>query len=261
MVIAVRGASGFIGRAVRSRSSEMEVAQIGRDLLIPSTASSLLHLAWHADPRTYLDSQLNVAAADHAIDAAKTASTLGISYIGVGTCAEYNLSATDLDEESAVFGDTVYAQQKLRAMDETRLICEAAGTRWVWARIFFPFGPGEHPLRLVSSVVSALARSQQIDLGPCTQIRDQIDVRDVASGLLQLSKSEAASGIYNVSTGSGVPLRDWLIRMAADRHDLLRFSEPSSSQELMRVVGRSERLRSLGWRPAYPTPPNWEQLT
>jgi nucleoside-diphosphate-sugar epimerase len=261
MAIAIRGASGFIGKSVSSVSLENQLVPVDRGLVIPRAASCLLHLAWHTDPKTYLESPLNVEAADHAIAAAISASTLGIPFIGVGTCAEYDRSESDLDEESPVLGDTVYAQQKLRALEETRSICEAAGTRWVWARIFFPFGPGEHPMRLVPSVVSALKNERPLDLGPCTQTRDQIDVRDVASALLQLSGSESASGVFNVCTGSGMPLREWLTKMAGDKHDLLRFSEPSSSQELMRVVGRSERLRSLGWRPAFPTPPNWEQLT
>lgn len=258
-VVALTGANGFIGSAIQNGSS-IPVVAVGRSLVLPPQPTALLHAAWYANPIDYLHNAENIEAADHAIAAARAASLLGIPFVGLGSCAEYAATAIDLSEASETARSSRYAAEKLRAMEETRSICEQAGTRWVWARVFHPFGPGEKKERLVPSVVTALHQNKPIDLGPCDQVRDQIDVRDVAGALIALCSSDI-EGIVNVSSGTGVVLRDWLTLMAGKQSALLRFAAPTSqSSNLLRVVGSSNRLRSIGWSPIYPSPPHWEQL-
>jgi nucleoside-diphosphate-sugar epimerase len=257
--VALTGATGFIGSAIQNVSS-IPVVAVGRSLVLPPQPTALLHAAWYANPIDYLHSSANIEAADHAIAAARAASLLGIPFVGLGSCAEYAATASDLSESSETASTSRYAAEKLRAMRETRAICEQAGTRWVWARVFHPFGPGEKKERLVPSVVNALQQNMHIDLGPCDQVRDQIDVRDVASALLTLCSSDI-QGVVNVASGTGMVLRDWLTLMAGEQSALLRFAASiSQASDLLRVVGSSNRLRSVGWLPIYPSPPHWEQL-
>ncbi len=231
-----------------------------------------MHLAWHADPLDYLLSGENVASANYAIDVATAAAKLGIPFLGAGTCAEYGSSNTDLLETDPTNPGSVYAREKLRALETTREICGESGSTWVWSRIFYPFGPAEHPARLVPQVVRGLANNEGVSLGPCNQIRDQIDVRDVAEAFALLAtrsiNDRSVEGIFNVSIGSAVPLRNWLTSLAGDQRSLLHFADPlappatnaGAEEAPARVVGNSKRLRSLGWIPKQPSPPHWSSL-
>jgi nucleoside-diphosphate-sugar epimerase len=262
--IAVTGAGGFIGRVLSSLSS-VEVLPVSRGSNIDPRAKALVHLAWHADPSDYLESQENMVSADYAIATALGAAKLGIPFLGVGTCAEYAASISDLVEGDQTTPASVYAREKLRALNTTRAICREFGSTWIWARVFYPFGPGEHPARLVPQVLHALSKRDPIDLGPCDQIRDQIDVRDVAGALAFLALQSAAKtneveDVFNVSLSSAIPLRDWLIALAGDEAPLLHFAKPSTNLSPQRVVGDNTRLRSLGWSAKFASPPHWSSL-
>ena len=262
--IAVTGASGFIGRTIAGLG-HVEALPVGRGLEIDPRARALVHLAWHTNPTDYLVSPENVNSADFAISTAIAAAKMGIPFVGVGTCAEYGTSALDLVEVNPTTTGSIYAREKLRALQTTREICEEFGSKWIWARVFYPFGPGEHPARLVPNVVHALANNEPVSLGPCNQIRDQIDVRDVAQALALLAIQSAegvanAKDIFNLSTGSAGSLRDWLIALSGNRAKLLHFADPVALQAPERVVGDNTRLRSLGWTPKYPSPPHWSTL-
>ncbi len=262
--IAVTGAGGFVGRALSALES-VEVLPVSRGSEIDPRAQALVHLAWHANPSDYLISPENVVSADHAIATALAAAKMGIPFLGIGTCAEYAGSSLDLVEEDETVPGSVYAKEKLRALQTTRRISEEFGSKWMWARVFYPFGPGEHPARLVPHVLRALTNSDPVSLGPCNQIRDQIDVRDVAEALAFLAihsatDNTAVKDIFNISFGSAVPLRDWLIALAGDQAALLQFSDPPPGGAPERVVGDNTRLRSLGWAPKLASPPHWSTL-
>jgi nucleoside-diphosphate-sugar epimerase len=265
--IAVTGASGFVGRAIADLL-HIEVLPVNRSLDIDPRAEALIHLAWHAKPSDYLVSPENVVSADYAIATARATAKRGIPFVGVGTCAEYRASTLILVEGDPTNAGSVYAREKLRALEATREICEGFDSGWIWSRIFYPFGPGEHPDRLVPQVVRALSKNETFSLGPCDQIRDQIDVRDVAEALALLGLLAArpehndrlAEGIFNVSTGSAVPLCEWLGIFAGDRTSLLQFADATTDGVPQRVVGSSDRLRSLGWTPNQPSPPHWSSL-
>lgn len=262
--IAVTGASGFIGRTIASLE-HVKVLPVTRALDIDPRARAVVHLAWHANPADYLVSPQNVSSADHAIATATAAAKMGIPFVGVGTCVEYAGSEVDLVESGRTVAGSVYATEKLRALKTTREVCKQLDVAWLWARIFYPFGAGEHPARLVPQVVKAVSNSEPVSLGPCSQIRDQIDVRDVALALACLAMQSAegraeAGGIFNVSLGSAIPLRDWLTALAGDRAYLLHFTEPASGNAPERVVGNNSRLRLLGWTPRHLSPPHWSTL-
>ena len=60
---------------------------------------------------------------------------------------------------------TIYA----RCKNELRLALEADAAderscMFCWARVFYPYGPGEHPSRLCSSIIQKLSRDEKIVL-------------------------------------------------------------------------------------------------
>lgn len=58
-----------------------------------------------------------------------------------------------------------------------------------WRRVFFQYGPGERPERLVPTVIRALLQQQPAYCTSSKQIRDYLHVQDVADALVKLLDS------------------------------------------------------------------------
>ena len=121
-----------------------------------------------------------------------------------GTCYEYGLQNGPLKEDQLTDPVNCYAVAKdsLRRVIASRYSKE--DLQWCWARIFYPIGHGQNPVSLLPSLLKALeAGETSFPMGSGRQLRDFIDVRQVARQLLTLVMHRDASGVYNV--GSGVP--------------------------------------------------------
>lgn len=121
-----------------------------------------------------------------------------------GTCYEYGLQNGPLKEDQ--FTDPVncyaIAKDSLRRVIASRF--SQQDLQWCWARIFYPFGHGQNPKSLLPSLHKALETGEEsFPMGSGRQLRDFIDVQQVAHQLLLLSMHQDAVGIYNV--GSGIP--------------------------------------------------------
>jgi dTDP-6-deoxy-L-talose 4-dehydrogenase (NAD+) len=122
-----------------------------------------------------------------------------------------------------------------------------------WARLFHMHGPGENPARLIPAVAAALRAGQPFSLSPGEQVRDHLDVRDVASALIHLATS-SRGGQFNVCSGTPVTLRAVIetVGRVVGRPDLLRFgARPYLEGEVMNLAGVSTKLFATGWRPAH----------
>jgi nucleoside-diphosphate-sugar epimerase len=242
--VLVTGASGFVGRRALAPLLERgyEVHAVGRaarapagtpdgvvwhgaDLLDTAArrrlvaevgASHLLHLAWYAEPGAFWAARENapwVAATVGLVD--EFAAAGGERAVLAGTCAEYDWSAPQpLREDAAIAPATYYGVCK----DATRRVCaglaDVAGLRFAWGRIFFLYGPGEDPRRLVASVASRLVRGERAPTSAGTQLRDFLHVDDVAGAFAALVDS-GVEGAVNVASGKGVTVRAIAERLAA----------------------------------------------
>ena len=264
----ITGATGFLGEPCVARAAaEFElhaVARASRELvrgahfhrcdLLDATAvrgliaavrpTHLLHLAWIATPGAYWASPEN-----HCwVEASKVLLTAfaecgGARAVVAGTCAEYDWSAAGVCDEFATPARpaTVYGQCK----NELREWCEASGLDVAWARLFFLYGPREHPARLVPSVTRALLTGEPAECSDGTQRRDFLHSADVADALVTLLKSDLV-GPVNVGSGEPVAVKDVvrIVAQACGRPDLVRFGARSTpANEPPKARGE------LGWRP------------
>src|SRR5262249_18992294 len=125
----------------------------------PVRPSHLLHRAWVTTPGGYWTSADNlrwVGASLHLLRAFADAG--GRRVVVAGSCAEYDWTAAGTCDEATtpLRPATLYGACK----DALRRVLEAfaaqAGLSAAWGRLFFLYGPGEHPDRLVASVARAL---------------------------------------------------------------------------------------------------------
>jgi nucleoside-diphosphate-sugar epimerase len=215
---------------------------------------AIIHLAWYARPQDYLTSLDNVDSLATTLVFARSALLGGCrKMVGVGTCLEYADQSGPRREDDPLDPKSLYARCKSSAHLVLSELFRAHGATLVWARLFHMHGPGEHPARLIPAVAAALRAGRSFALSPGEQVRDHLDVRDVASALLHLAVSDV-EGTVNVCSGNPVTLRTVLETVGRElgRPELLRFGERAYLPgEVMNLCGASERLTATGWRPAH----------
>lgn len=278
----VTGATGFVGshcvdvlaeaghevHALAFRSAARATATVrwhAADLLNDRAAmraviaevrpTHLLHAAWCARPGTYVTDRENYQWLTATVDlAAAFADSGGRRFVGVGTCAEYDLRFGFLREDlTPVAPETPYAIAKDAARRVVESLCASAGVGFAWGRIFTPYGPREHSARLTGFVSRALLTGGTADVSEGSQVRDFLHVRDVASALVAIACSDV-SGAVNIASGIPVTVREFLTRLgsalgAVDR--IVFGARPLHHWEPRMLVGDNARLRGLGWSPAF----------
>ena len=170
-----------------------------------------------------------------------------------GTSAEYRPGVRPLTEADELNAVTAYARAKAALRDLTGQLSRSDALPTAWCRIFNLSGPGEHPDRLLPLVARALLAGVPLDLTDGSQIRDYLDVRDIADALVAVSGARLV-GPVNVCSGDGVVLSD-LVSDLASRCGSAAFlnlgARPRGPGDPDKLVGDNTRLlNEVGWRPS-----------
>src|SRR6266404_5854108 len=213
-----------------------------------------VHMAWITTPGVYLESPENLRFLDASISFLRKLRELGVVHIfGLGTCVEYQITNQPLSEErTPIVPTTTYA----RCKNELRLTMEADarqhGFVFCWGRVFYPYGPREHPSRLCSSIIQKLARDEKIVLKTPNSTKDYIYIEDLAEALLTVLDKQYR-GTINLGTGIGVSVGEIAQTLGAmmGKPQLIEEANPPQVDPLGYVVAEVSRLRGLGWKPAH----------
>lgn len=218
--------------------------------------SHVLHAAWETTPGQYGSSPINVQwvrASLALLDAFAGAG--GTRFVTVGSCFEYDLRHGFCSEDvTPLVASSVYGRAKNAVRPLIDDYATAAGISSGWGRVFYVYGPREHPTRLVASVATALLRGEPAPCSHGNQVRDYLHVDDVGDALAALTASEVTEPV-NIGSGEAVRLRD-LIDGVARRlggEDLVRLGEVAvPADEPPLIVADVRRLSELlGWYPRY----------
>lgn len=278
--VLLTGATGFIGQhtvaplaargfEVHALSSRPQVdtkdARWHRaDLLVSSDVARLLdevspthlvHLAWYVAPGKWAEAPENYQWAQASLDLLRQfADRGGRRVVVAGSCLEYDWTAGYCSEErTPLKAHTFYGTCKNAVQELWAGYADRAGVSSAWARIFFVYGPGEHPDRLVAHVVRNLLAGEEARCSHGRQIRDYLYVQDVADALAALLDS-AVSGPINLASGQPITLADLVSRAAAaiGRPNLLRLGAipPAPSDTPLVVADVRRQSEELGFVPA-----------
>ncbi len=277
----VTGASGFIGRACVARLERRghDVVPVARsvpawakdpgrwrttDLLRPGAptelahavrATHVLHLAWNATPGEFWTTPDNVAWTRASLELLEACLESGARrVVAAGSVAEYGPHAGPCDEAATpCHPDTLYGASKDALRRDWLARSEGAGTSAAWGRVFHPFGPHEHPARLIPAVIRALLAGEPIETTDGRQQRDFVHVDDVAAAFVALMESPL-TGAVNVVSGDPATLRHVLEIVGAEmgRPDLVKFGArprpPGDADVMTGLPGRL--LAETAWRPS-----------
>ena len=290
--VLVTGAGGFIGRwsvapllakgyevhavlsanAHRHVPGELAGAAVHRaDLLNHSELDALvnriapthlLHFAWIATPGVYWHSPQNfrwLAASEHLLRRFRACG--GVRAVMAGSCAEYDWSKVGVcDErlspmaEEAATPPSPYAQSKAALHKAMTEFAREENLSAAWGRIFFQFGPDEHPDRLVASVIRHLLMNQKALCTHGRQVRSFLHVADVGDAFASVLDSRL-EGPVNIGSGERIALADLIDQIALElgRTDLVQLgARTAPADEPPLLVPEVRRLHDeVSWRPRF----------
>ena len=269
--ILVTGATGFVGKqvvcalsqrpiqlrcVVRERNNDTAyLSSAGNEIVVSEdlfaessqwwaqqceSIDTVVHIAWYAEPGRYLQSPKNMDCLTGSLNLALGAAQAGVKrFIGVGTCFEYDVSANVLSADTPLKPTTPYAGAKAALYLGLENWLPMHSVEFAWCRLFYLYGEGEDPRRLVAYLRSKLEKGEPALLTSGEQIRDFLDVADAGKLLADVVLSNQ-TGAVNICSGEPITVRQ-LAEQIADQYqkrDLLIFgARPDNSLDPARVVG------------------------
>ena len=212
-----------------------------------------VHTAWITTPEIYLESPENERFRDASLQFLLKLADSGVQYVlGLGTCIEYQIGEKPLAEDfTPIAPTTAYA----RCKNELRLALEAEAKPrqfgLCWGRVFYPYGPGEHPARLCSAITQKLLRGDTITLKTPKSTKDYIYIDDLVTALLTVVEKKFL-GTLNLATGHGTTVLDIASTLSSlvGRPELIQQTTEPEKDPFPFVVADASRLKSLGWQSA-----------
>lgn len=267
---------GGLGRRVSWHRGDLLAAETATALVRELRPTHLLHLAWYTKPGAFWTALQNFDWVQASLRLLRAFGECeGRRAVLAGTCTEYAWASHThcVEDLSAVEEDRALAHQRPRsgaagptsmrpatlygaAKHALHVVAERwalqTGVGFAWGRVFYAYGPHEHPDRLASAVATALVRGEEVKCTDGAQERDYLYTLDLGDAFAALLHSDV-TGPVNMASGAATPVADLVmaIAAAAGRPDLVRLGAlPQRPGDPARLTADVRRLRDeVGWRP------------
>lgn len=187
---------------------------------------TIIHSAWYASPKTYLNSIENLKCMNGTMVMAKAILKGKVEkFIGIGSCLEYERSTVPKTINTPLNPRSIYASTKVSTFFNLKNLFEnKSSIKFAWCRLFFMYGENEPKEKLFSYVKSQLEDNKEVNLTDGTQIRDYMDVSDVGKVIKKISLNDL-SGQFNICSGKGQSVKDHVTKIAESKKKshLLKF--------------------------------------
>lgn len=190
----------------------------------------------------------------------RTAKALGCKkFLFSGSQAEYGMHRDLITEETACEPKSLYGEAKLAMCEKGEKLCGELGLRYIHARIFSAYGPGDHPWTLVESCLDAFLNNREMSLGACTQNWNFLYIDDLARGMAALCEAEEttfegiSNPVFNFGGAETKVLKDFVeeIHTLCGGKGETRYNTRGENAEgLINLMPSIEKLKAVtGWKP------------
>jgi len=171
----------------------------------------------------------------------------GKKAVYAGTCFEYKHENKILTENSPLEPVSVYAKCKDSLRQKGEELAAQNGLDFVWGRIFYVLGHGEHKTRFLPALIDALKNNREFSLKTPNDKKDYMYSKDIAKAFVTLLESQI-TGCVNVCTGEGISVYDLAMKAAIrlQKEHLIKVSENLENKEYS-IVGDNTKLCSSGF--------------
>ena len=171
------------------------------------------HFAWDA---TYGAARNNMALQTDnikaTVEAAEAAKALGCSvFLGAGSQAEYGRCEARMTPTTPTRPETGYGIAKLCAGSMSRVICQSAGMKHVWCRIFSTYGPYDGEQTMVMSGILKMLKGERPSYTKGEQLWDYLYCDDAAEAFFLAATKGKSGSVYCVASGATAYLKDYIL--------------------------------------------------
>jgi len=231
--------------------AEPEIIKCDPDLFI--------HAAWNGvkatDRDNWNDQEKNLSFLVSLLEIVKKTNIKKI--IALGSQAEYGNFEGSVDENYPCNPTSAYGANKICASILLKSFAELNQIDWYWIRTFSVFGPREEKNWLIPATINNLLEKKEMKLTPCEQKYDYLFTKDFATGILSIVKNDSTiSGIYNMSSGQSIKLKDiltYLENKLSPKQKLLQIgASPYRPHQVMHMEGNSKKFfQSFNFQPEH----------
>lgn len=274
MKIFLTGTTGFIGKHVLdklSQNPEHKFLVLSRKDFIPAPNievinSSLeelnswskqlrefqpdvcIHLAWqgipdhsHAPSLRNLQNSISLFLLLKEINCKKV--------IVSGSCFEYGTKSGILSEEDLPKPTDPFTAAKLSILIMGQDLFKNTPLKFIWARFFYVYGPGQREASLIPTIVSSIKSGKIPEIRKPDARNDFVYVGDVAKAIKDLTEKEVDGGIYNVGTGETTSIRQ-IISLAYEKTGIPQPPIEAKGGENIDFKADISKIKDMaGWAP------------
>lgn len=257
----ITGAKGFIGKYVVSLLEKNYELYLLNENIFDTDFDKLMqllhpeyliHLAWITGPG-YLDSFNNAKFVQKGIEMYEAFYKYGgRRAVYVGTEQEYKRHNRPLKETDLIEPVSFYAECKA---DLGKILVQSSrisGNGFIWGRLFFIYGAGEKPKRLMPSIINSLLDDQNVTCSCESYIRDYIYVEDVASAIITCLLSDY-TGYVNIGGGRNTTIGEiaGMAKKIIGGTGNVNFRTHEECGQFPQIQADISLLKSLGWKQKY----------